>query len=75
MTQIVTLDFGGTTVLPLAAPVLTAPGDGSSSTDKTPSLGWNAVDGAATYRVVIRRGADIIFDKSGLTSVSFTVSA
>lgn len=75
VTQTVTLDFGGTPVLPPAAPVLTAPGDGSSSTDKTPSLGWNAVDGAATYRVVIRRGADAVLDKSGLTALSFTVPA
>lgn len=75
VTQTVTLDFGGTPVLPPAAPVLTAPGDGSSSTDKTPSLGWNAVDGAATYRVVVRRGADVILDRSGLTAPSFTVPA
>jgi len=75
VTQVVTLDFGGTTVLPPAAPVLTAPGDGSSSTDKMPSLGWNAVDGAATYRVVIYRGADVILDRSGLTAPSFTVPA
>ncbi len=75
VTQIVTLDFGGTTVLPPAAPVLTAPGDGSSSTDKTPSLSWNAVDGAATYRVVIRKGADVVLDRSGLTALSFTVPA
>jgi plastocyanin len=74
-TQIVTLDFGGTTVTPPAAPVLTAPDDGSSSTDKTPSLAWNAVDGAATYRVVIRRGTGAILDKSGLTALSFTVPA
>ena len=72
-TQVITLDFGGTTLLPPAAPVLTVPGDASSSTDKTPSLGWNAVDGAATYRVVVRRGADVILDKSGLTSRSFTI--
>ncbi|MCX6083820.1 MAG: stalk domain-containing protein, partial [Caldiserica bacterium] len=51
VTQVVTLDFGGTPVPPPAAPVLTAPGDASSSTDETPSLVWNAVDGAATYRV------------------------
>jgi hypothetical protein len=74
-TQVVTLDFGETTVLPPAAPVLTAPDDASSSTDKTPSLGWNAVDGAATYRVVLRNGADVVFDKSGLTGLSFTVPA
>jgi len=74
-TQVVTLDFGGATVLPPAAPVLTAPGDASSSTDKTPSLGWSAVDGAATYRVVVRRGADVILDRAGLTSLSFTVPA
>ena len=72
-TQVVTLDFGGTTLLPPAAPVLTAPGDASSSTDKTPSLAWNAVDGAATYRVVLRRGADVILDKSGLTAPAFTI--
>jgi plastocyanin len=72
-TQVVTLDFGGTPVLPPAAPVLMAPGDASSSTDKTPSLGWNAVDGAATYRVVLRRGLDVILDRSGVTSPSFTV--
>ncbi len=75
VTQVVTLDFGGTTVLPPAAPVLTAPADGSSLTDKTPSLNWNAVDGAVTYRVVIHRGADIILDRSGLTALSFTVPA
>jgi plastocyanin len=62
-------------ILPPAAPVLTAPGDASSSTDKTPSLSWNAVSGAATYRVVIRRGADAVLDKSGLTALSFTVPA
>ena len=72
-TQVITLDFGGTTLLPPAAPVLTVPGDASSSTDKTPSLGWNAVDGAATYRVVVRRGADVILDRSGLTAPAFTV--
>ena len=74
-TQVVTLDFGGTPVLPPAAPVLTAPGDGSSSTDKTPSLGWNAVDGAATYRVVVRTGTDVILDRSGLTAPPFTIPA
>jgi plastocyanin len=62
-------------VLPPAAPVLTAPGDASSSTDKTPSLSWNAVSGAATYRVVIRKGTDVILDRSGLTSLTFTVPA
>jgi hypothetical protein len=75
VTQTVTLDFSGTTVLPPAAPVLTAPGGGSSLTDKTPSLSWSAVDGAATYRVVIRKGADVVVDKSGLTALSFTVPA
>ncbi|MHB8107685.1 MAG: stalk domain-containing protein [Candidatus Cryosericum sp.] len=60
-------------VLPPAAPALTTPSDGSSSTDRTPSLGWNAVNGAVTYRVVICRGSDIILDKSGLTALSFTV--
>lgn len=75
VTQVVTLDFGGTPVPPPAAPVLTAPGDASSSTDKTPSLGWNAVDGAATYRVVLRKGADVILDRSGLTAPGFTVPA
>jgi len=75
VTEIVTLDFAGTTVTPPAAPVLTAPDDGSSSTDRTPSLGWNAVDGAATYRVVIHRGSGVILDKSGLTALSFTVPA
>ena len=74
-TQVVTLDFGGTPVPAPAAPVLTAPGDASSSTDKTPSLGWNAVDRAATYRVVVRKGADVVVDRSGLTSLSFTVPA
>jgi hypothetical protein len=74
-TQVVTLDFGGATVPVPATPVVTAPGDASSSTDTTPSLAWNAVDGAATYRVVIRRGADIILDRSGLTALSFTVPA
>lgn len=38
VTQMVTLDFGGTAVTPPAAPVLAAPADGSLSTDKTPSL-------------------------------------
>ena len=74
-TQVVTLDFGGTTVPPPAAPVLTAPGDGSSSTDKTPSLSWNAVDGAATYRVVLHRGTDVVLDKPGLTDLSLSVPA
>ena len=74
-TQVVTLDFGGTPVPPPAAPVLTAPGDASSSTDETPSLVWSAVDGAATYRVLIRKGTDVVLDRSGLTALSFTVPA
>ncbi|MCX6086532.1 MAG: stalk domain-containing protein [Caldiserica bacterium] len=74
-TQVVTLDFGGTPVPPPAAPVLTAPDDASSSTDETPSFSWNAVSGAATYRVVIRKGTDVVLDKSGLTALSFTVPA
>jgi plastocyanin len=74
-TQVVTLDFGGAAVPMPATPVLTAPADASSSTDTTPSLAWNAVDGAATYRVVIRRGADVVVDRSGLTALSFTVPA
>lgn len=74
-TQMVTLDFGGTTVLPPVAPVLTAPGDASSSTDRTPSLAWNAVDGAVTYRVVVRRGTDVVLDKPGLTTLTYPVPA
>lgn len=74
-TQVVTLDFGGTPVPPPAAPVLTAPGDASSSTDETPSLSWNAVSGAATYRVLLRKGTDVVLDRSGLTALTFTVPA
>ncbi|MBA4365762.1 MAG: hypothetical protein C0398_07200 [Coprothermobacter sp.] len=74
-TQVVTLDFGGTTVPVPSAPALIAPADTSSSTDTTPSLSWNAVSGAATYRVVIRKGTDVILDRSGLTALSFTVPA
>ena len=75
VTQVVTLDFGGTAGTPPAAPVLTAPDDGASSTDRTPSLGWNAVDGAVAYRVVIRKESDVVLDKPGLTALSFTVPA
>jgi hypothetical protein len=71
----VTLDFGGTPVPPPAAPVLTAPGDASSSTDETPSFSWNAVSGAATYRVLLRKGTDVVLDRSGLTALTFTVPA
>ncbi|MFA4932353.1 MAG: stalk domain-containing protein [Caldisericia bacterium] len=74
-TQVVTLDFGGTTVPVPSVPVLIAPADTSSSTDTTPALVWNAVSGAATYRVVLRRGTDVVFDRSGLTALSFTVPA
>jgi hypothetical protein len=74
-TQVVTLDFGGTTVPVPATPALTVPADASSSTDATPSLVWTGVEGAATYRVVLRKGTDVVLDKSGLTALSFTVSA
>jgi hypothetical protein len=74
-TRVVTLDFGGTIVPVPATPALVAPADASSSTDATPSLVWTGVDGAATYRVVIRKGSDVVLDKSGLTALSFTVPA
>ena len=74
-TQVVTLDFGGTIVPVPATPALTAPADASSSTDTTPSLVWTAVEGAVTYRVVIRKGTDVVLDRSGLTVLSFTVPA
>jgi hypothetical protein len=74
-TQVVTLDFGGTTVPVPATPALTVPADASSSTDATLSLVWTGVEGAATYRVVLRNGADVVLDKSGLTGLSFTVPA
>ena len=74
-TQVVTLDFGGTPVPVPSTPVLTAPADASSSTDATPSLVWTAVEGAVTYRVVLRKGTEVVFDRSGLTALSFTVPA
>ncbi len=56
-------------------PTIIAPVAGSSTSDRTPTFSWRAVDGAASYQLSVSRTsapqANVI-SQTGLTSTSFT---
>ena len=59
------------------APVLISPANSAYSVVVSPTVSWNASTGAASYRVQISATPDFaipVFDQSGLTSTSTTVS-
>ena len=59
------------------APVLISPANSAYSVVVSPTVSWNASTGAASYRVQISATPDFaipVFDQSGLTSSSTTVS-
>lgn len=61
----------------IAAPELTAPASGETGVSRTPTLQWEAVEGAASYHVQIAPNlvfGSIVEEKSGIASLSFTAS-
>jgi len=54
---------------PLTAPVLISPG--STSTNSNTTFVWNAVNGADSYRIIIRKGSRTVVDRT-VTETSFT---
>jgi hypothetical protein len=71
--------FKFTTVpAPPAAPVLVTPSNGQINVSVTPTLDWNDVSGAVTYRVQVATDAgfsSIVKDSSGLTASQFSIAA
>jgi uncharacterized protein YjdB len=65
------------TIATPAIPTLLNPSNGAKETSTTPSLQWNAVTGAKTYRVQISREsnfATLILDNAALTTNSIQVN-
>jgi Leucine-rich repeat (LRR) protein len=62
---------------PPARPVLTAPANGASTTDHTPTLRWNPVAGAIKYRVQVDNNSDFSSPAINrlLSATSFTLSS
>ncbi len=66
-----------TIVAPPGVPVLSAPANNATGITVSPTLTWNAVTGAATYRVQVSTASDfstgIVVDDSTLTAASKAV--
>lgn len=61
---------------PPAAPTLIAPANGSSNVSRTPTLRWNAPQGATSYRVQVSRNStftQLVYNQSGITTTSVTL--
>lgn len=58
------------------APVLTAPANNSSNISTTPTFTWNAVNGAASYKILISTVSNfgIITDSAIVTTNSYTIA-
>lgn len=62
---------------PPPAPTLVSPSNGANNVSRTPTLRWNASAGATSYRVQVSTSpsfATLIYDQSGITLISTTVS-
>jgi hypothetical protein len=61
-----------------AAPVLTAPANGSTGQSTAPAFTWNAVPGAVTYDIQVATDpafSNVVAAATGLTSTSYTPTA
>jgi hypothetical protein len=59
-----------------SAPTLVSPSNGATGVSLTPTLQWNAVSGASSYRVQVDDNSDfssVVVDASGLTGTSYSV--
>jgi subtilisin family serine protease len=62
---------------PPAAPILSSPANGASNVPRTATLTWSASTGADSYRVQVSTASNfrtLVYDQSGITSTSTTVS-
>lgn len=69
-----TITQGGTQPPPLTKPQLLSPPNGEGATKNPPTLDWQPVNGAVTYRVLIRmddKNGQKVLRQKGLTSDSF----
>jgi hypothetical protein len=64
-----------------AGPTLNLPADGSTVSSLTPTFTWNAVSGAATYRIQVSTsccsfspGPQLVINQQGITATSYTPS-
>lgn len=58
------------------APTLISPANGSTNVSRTPTLRWNASQGATSYRVQVSISSDFlttVYDRAGITSTSVTL--
>lgn len=72
-----TRSFTTVVIIPVA-PTLITPLDNDVNASVSPTLNWNAVSGATSYRLQVSTASDFaatVFDQSGLTSTSRTVTA
>lgn len=63
--------------LPLAAPLLSVPEHEATDVSVNPTLTWQGVNGADTYRVQISTGLDfseLVFDSSGIAGTSLEIN-
>lgn len=56
-------------------PVLTQPPDYATNVSLFPTFQWNASSGATSYRLQISTGSQTVFDQSGITGTSYTLTA
>ncbi len=64
-------------VTPPEAPTLVSPSDGATGVTVSPTLTWNSVNGADSYRLQVATDAsfaNVIFSQSGLTGTSHQVT-
>ena len=61
----------------LAAPTLSSPSSGAAGISSSPTLSWNAVSGATSYRLQVSTSTDFLstfVDQSGLNGTTSTIS-
>ncbi|MDX1639050.1 MAG: T9SS type A sorting domain-containing protein, partial [Balneolaceae bacterium] len=71
------LDGSGDTTNPPSAPTLSSPADGATGISTNPTLDWNSVSGADSYRLQLSSNPDftnLTTDQTGISGTQYQVS-